>query len=295
MTTSTTVIDLSSFTTDAKFRTWGAAINAALTAAGLTNTADTGQINWTTVTKPIATATQAGYEIWRFNDTLQSTKPIFIRIGYGSGGVASGNSPATWITVGTGSDGAGTITGVNTGLIAGAQTSSAPTNTSATIQVCYNATSGYLLIAAAPILLAPTYYSAFWCLTRTSDSSGAATGTGFALFKETTSNAVTVTAQYVNFSSAYVGASTNPRCGMLQSSTSAATGSTVPLYKHYAGLPDFYPINTVVTYFSTDMVDLSTFSASPFGGPHTYIAIGSKATGIDNSAAANAYGAFLWE
>lgn len=295
MTTSVSVIDISSFTTDAKFRTWGSAINAALTAAGLTNTTDTGQINWSTVTKPVATATKAGYEIWRFNDTLQSTKPIFLRIDYGSGAVASGNSPATWLTLGTGTDGAGTVTGVNTGPIAGAQTSSTPTNTSATIQVCYNATSGFLMIAAAPILLAPTYYSAFWAVSRTCDASGASTGTGAAIYKETTANSVAVTAQYLSFSTGYVGASTNVRCGMLDTGVSHATGATVPLYKHYAALPDFYNINTVVTYFSTDMTDLSTFSASPFGGPHTYIAIGTKATGVNDTASGVAYGAFLWE
>lgn len=115
MTRAVSTVDVSSFTTDAKFRTWGAAVKALLAAGGLVQTADTGQIDWTTVTKPIAVTTTAGYEIWRFNDTLQSTTPIFIKISYGSQSVASGNGPGfTGVMVGTGSNGTGTITGLQT-------------------------------------------------------------------------------------------------------------------------------------------------------------------------------------
>jgi hypothetical protein len=96
--------------TDAGFRTWAQKIHDALTAIGLTQTADTGQINLSTVTRPGSNDTAGGYEIWRFNDTLQATYPIFIKIEYGMNTVAS-NQPSLWITVGTGSNGSGTISG----------------------------------------------------------------------------------------------------------------------------------------------------------------------------------------
>lgn len=98
-----------SFAVDADFRSWGSGLSAQFAAVGLVKTADTGQIDWSTVLKPSATVQQRGYEIWRFNDALQATKPVFIRIDFGSGAGAS--LPGLWVTVGTGTNGAGTLTG----------------------------------------------------------------------------------------------------------------------------------------------------------------------------------------
>lgn len=102
----------------AQFRIWGKAISDGLAAIGMIKTADTGQIDWTTVNKPAAT-TFAGYEVWRFNDSLQSTVPIFFNLSYGCAN--NPTHPKLNMTVGSGSDGSGNITGVqiNTiGLIA---------------------------------------------------------------------------------------------------------------------------------------------------------------------------------
>lgn len=95
--------------TDAQFRAWGKGISDSLQAVGIVKTADSGQINWTTVTAPTSANAKMGYEIYRFNDTLQSTAPVFIKLAFGSG--SSGTYPALWISVGTGSNGSGTITG----------------------------------------------------------------------------------------------------------------------------------------------------------------------------------------
>jgi hypothetical protein len=55
--------------TDAAFRLWGSDFSAHLATCGLKQTIDTGQINWVTVTRP-GTTTDAGYEIWCFDDAL---------------------------------------------------------------------------------------------------------------------------------------------------------------------------------------------------------------------------------
>jgi hypothetical protein len=73
---------------DATFRVWGSGLAAQIAAMGLVQTSDTGQINWATVTRP-AIGALAGYEMWRFNDALQATKPVFIRLDYGSPVVVS--------------------------------------------------------------------------------------------------------------------------------------------------------------------------------------------------------------
>lgn len=95
-------------TTDAGFRAWAQKIHDALAAVGLTNTADTGQINLATVATPAANATDAGYQIWRFNDADQAAEPVFFKISYGRGGAAT--TPRLSIQTGRGSDGAGNLT-----------------------------------------------------------------------------------------------------------------------------------------------------------------------------------------
>jgi hypothetical protein len=98
--------------TDANFRLWGKAISDQLAAGGWVQTTDTGQINWTTVTKPGAANTVAGYEVWRSNDAGGGLNQIYVKIEYGSSG--SANIPGVWLTVGWASDGAGALTGITT-------------------------------------------------------------------------------------------------------------------------------------------------------------------------------------
>ena len=97
-------------TSDANFRAWGSYVSAQLAAMGLVQTADTGQINWATVTNPGAINTYSGYEIWRFADALQATAPVYIKIQYGEGAATDG--PGMRFQFGSGSDGAGNLTGI---------------------------------------------------------------------------------------------------------------------------------------------------------------------------------------
>jgi hypothetical protein len=93
---------------DADFRTWGKGVSDAIAATGLVKSADTGQIDWTTVARPAANGV-AGYEIWKFTDAMQATLPVFIKLEYGTG--AAADRPQVAVTVGTGTNGAGAING----------------------------------------------------------------------------------------------------------------------------------------------------------------------------------------
>jgi hypothetical protein len=93
---------------DATFREWIQEIETSFTTIGLVQTADTGQINTATATRP-ATSASGGFQIWRFNDSLQATFPVFLRIEYRTGSAAT--NPLVRIGIGTGTDGAGTLTG----------------------------------------------------------------------------------------------------------------------------------------------------------------------------------------
>jgi hypothetical protein len=96
---------------DAPLRTWITAIHNTLSAIGLVQTSDAGQVNLATVTMPGAEGI-AGYEIWRFNDSEQATNPIFIRIEYHRGDAIG--TPRLQFQVGKGSDGSGGLTAAGT-------------------------------------------------------------------------------------------------------------------------------------------------------------------------------------
>ncbi|MER3499770.1 MAG: hypothetical protein C4308_14680, partial [Chitinophagaceae bacterium] len=96
--------------TDAEFRAAAQFLANTLEAGGIIKTADTGQINLATATFPTANDTVAGYEIRRFSDSLQSSAPIFLKFEYGRGFAVY--EMALFLTIGTGSSGAGNITNI---------------------------------------------------------------------------------------------------------------------------------------------------------------------------------------
>jgi hypothetical protein len=87
-------------------------ISDVLTAGGMPKTLDTGQINLGTVDMTLDNANNIlyGYEIREFTDALAATFPVVMRIEYRNGSNSNGEY-AVWIQLGTGSNGAGTITG----------------------------------------------------------------------------------------------------------------------------------------------------------------------------------------
>jgi hypothetical protein len=100
-----------SFSTDADFRNWGSGLSAQFAAVGLVKTSDTGQIDWSTVLKPSGgaqpeEATKFGALTMRFRRpsrcSLESISDL-----------AVGVLPfrVMWSWVGTGTNGAGTLTG----------------------------------------------------------------------------------------------------------------------------------------------------------------------------------------
>lgn len=98
--------------TDAtSLRVWGRAIQDAFLNVGLVQTTDTGQVtDWNVVTYPTVVSTPWVYQVFRFADPLQATKPIFIRVEY-----RFHTTNTNWylaVFIGTGTDGAGNITGL---------------------------------------------------------------------------------------------------------------------------------------------------------------------------------------
>jgi len=161
---------------DATFRTWGSGIAAQIAAMGLVQTSDTGQINWTTVARP-STFAYAGYEIWRFNDALQATKPVFIRLDYGIAGVA--DRPSMIARVATATNGAGTLTGqvgTSIGLLPGGSKTTGSTLTS----FCSGSTSRLNLFTHVDLGGGASTWGLMVWVERTKTNLGVNTGDGIA-------------------------------------------------------------------------------------------------------------------
>lgn len=91
----------------AQFKAWAQGLSDALTTVGVVRSADTGQITWASVVAVPGVSAYAGYEI-RVLST-PAGHPLYIKIEYGTG--TSAAFPALRIQIGTGTDGAGGLTG----------------------------------------------------------------------------------------------------------------------------------------------------------------------------------------
>lgn len=294
MATSSSSVNVNAFNTDGIFRAWGLALSTALQAAGLALVADSGTVNWTTVTRPTTASAKAGYEIYRFTDTLQTSFPIYFRIDYGTANVASGVCPGTWMTVGTGSDGAGNI--LNQTVPVTQMTSSGAataTNTAMTVGASYSVGAGaaFILGGTQPC----TGLNNNWCIGRSCDTNGNLTGSGVVLYN----NGLVTQPKMLsgNFSPITQYTIVNPGCGPLSTGVSVSTGGAIVLYRNYMLSPGPFPTNAAVCYFSTDISTNATFLAAPFGSTnHTYLAMGaSNAGGFSSGQSANIVAAYIWE
>lgn len=161
--------------TAALFRAWSQFVRDGFTAGGWVQTADTGQIDFSTVSAPAGANEKTGYVILRMDDSLQATHPIYVRLDFGSGSAAANVS--IWITVGSGSNGSGTITGA---YITDRRSSLGSASTSG---VFYNHVSAGTSWAAVALF----YQSAagdkciHFAMERAKDSNGDDDGTGFIL------------------------------------------------------------------------------------------------------------------
>lgn len=151
----------------------------ALRAAGLTQTPDTGQVSWATLTSVPGSGIIRDYEVFRFNDALQSTHPIFVRFDYTSDNAA----PSIHVTVGTGSNGAGVITGVVAPRTKLSVSHTAGSASSATGYVSTGDNSSLTLAhGLLPSGTNSRTYTQWFALDRTRDAAGVPTNKGYTVW-----------------------------------------------------------------------------------------------------------------
>lgn len=265
------------------FRTWIQEVQAALAAVGMVQTTDTGQINSTTVTVP-AINTAAGYEIWK----LPGASPLFMKIEYGS--AASATVAQMWITVGEGSNGAGTLTGntsTRTNFMPGVNITSGATPVPSYMCATSNF-FGFMFKIRAQNTNKPQGFCAFG---KTVDNAGAGNNDGFGVFALTSTT--TQGMYHVRRATpAYASAFTGSYVLMPGGPTATLYAGNTVAFPFWLGIPEMKLFPWMCNAILSEAPSESTFNLAFVSGvPRTYIQMGGN---FLISATTNGI-AMLWE
>lgn len=283
---------------DATFREWGLELNTKLAAAGLVQTADTGQINWTTVVRA-GTNTNAGYEIWQLNDSLFGTAPIYFRIDYGTSGGTT--NPRIQITKGTSTNGSGTL--------GGTCLSTAKTIHGSATQITDTARQSYLCVVSGFFGLnwktGASATEGLFLFARTVDATGAPTATGsMVVWGGGATNSVTATQAFRYAATAQAFAAQTAIANTALCLSPQALGQTLVGADNQAMLawtvtPAVAPLLHVCGVLDSEVAQGNTFSATLVGAvAHTYIGLSSTAGPSNGVGTTNTGGlkfAMVWE
>lgn len=290
MTTATTTTPID-HTTTAGFRAWGAEMKAQLSAVGLVNTADTGQINWATVNFTATASTVQGYEIWRFADST-----LYIKFEYGTGSNGSGY-PGLWVTVGTGSNGSGTITG--SGVISTRvlwTTAGTAASTVASYPSYWSRTANHLAILWKTTAVGGTQPLSYLIIGKTVDGTGAATTTGYGVVCNDSSSGPALMYSVRLIATTQVFTGTTKFCTAIgEPTTSTDAAGNFQVYEAYVNVPDVLPFLYGCGVNINDIPRGTTFSVNMVGATaHTYLSMGNM-YGLNNHTTANYGLAMLYE
>jgi hypothetical protein len=268
------------------FRVWGLELSNALEAVGLIKTTDTGQINWASANKPAINAS-AGYEIRILNDSLHASAPIYVKIEYGTGSVST--YPVLWFTVGTGSNGSGTITDIFfTRAVQYNGNYIALDSTVAAKQTYISMVDGFFGLLFKAENCATLYPVAGFIIHRTQDSSGTPTAEGVVIYSPNVAynpehlmfNFSTLYTYFVQNTSLYGGSfgATMPGDLLVVGTINAGVPGDYQLARHYCAMPLIQPLGLIVSASNGDTIVLGTqFTATVLGTSRNYISLGPNA------------------
>lgn len=257
----------------------------------LTQTADTGQVNWTNVTTAPGGQSIRDYEVYKFSDPLQATAPIYIRFDY-----VFYLALRILVTVGTGTDGAGGITGVTTGaldgysLFTGVSTTNpgvgatAANNGSTTSVNFYVSSDGSyltLLYGAVPSGLGSATSTAAWIIDRTRNADGTGNSNGFAVWNISGGNFQGGVYRYTNGNAQPTGWDFNVYSIVpVPTQLTAFTGNTSYCYPIHANSPVVEGASQAMLFgINTDWPRLSQVTIPHYGNATaTWMPLGTSGT-----------------
>lgn len=248
-------------TTDAEFRLWCAFIDSIfLLTSCWVDTAAAGSINLTTVLKPAAINTSQGFKVYRMNDALQATAPVFVKIEYGSGAAAV--NPAFWYTIGTTHDGSG-----NLGNILAARTQLFAGGSSSSATKCIGSADTNRITFAVFLNIVNTY-PMWFSLERTKDATGADTATGL-LFAS--GRAISLhQSQYLPFLTSIPPATIGCHCILSDANPSAWDGDVGVSAMIPMGTAPKQPGFNIIFVRALDFADFAGPVVTIYGASHAY-------------------------
>jgi hypothetical protein len=151
----------------ANFKQWAKAISDFMTSAGWTKSSDTGQVDWTAIAS-VPTAGNFVYEIWQPGDALTT---FYLKIEYGTNTASTNTGSQIRLTIGTSTNGSGTLSGFVTSQQSYPQTAQTVTSTSAQWQCHFSGDAsriGIMMWRDETLVAAPVFFG----VQRSLDSSG---------------------------------------------------------------------------------------------------------------------------
>ena len=250
--------------TNADFQAWTTELMGLLDTVGLTQTADTGQFTPASASIPATNATV--YQIRYLNDSLHGTKPLYLKIECGTD--ATSGRPAIWVTAASATNGAGTLSG--TTYFARAKITSNFTISAGSFWTGACVLPGFFFMAWKRGAQATAYGSTpLFAVCRTADASGTPTSAGFYFYATNSGRADRTT---------YISAATSDSVAYACSPGPAAStliSGAPQVFRHFGYQPDVACSPFALSFFTSEIGDLSTWQATPFGvTSRTYLALG---------------------
>jgi len=256
-----------STTTTALIRAIAHFIVDQLAAWGWVQASDTGQTATDSLPALTGAWTTSGIQIWRMNDALQSTAPVFLRIEFRSG--SPGGSPDIKISVGTGTNGAGVLTGQVSDVI-----DVATTVYGTTVRTSYASGASNRCAFALFSGDQNTTDHLFWSIERSKDADGNDTADGIIIIGVSPNS--TYSTQYIPASGSIRAKQLSPALPVYSGITTLANGSTVGLIPVFPQAVDGpkNPGNNVMFYYQPDLIALNAVSAIWRGSSHVILPLG---------------------
>jgi hypothetical protein len=281
---STLLCDSSTLT---NFKAWAMAVSSALSSFGWTLSSDTGQVNWSSIAAVPGSAAWV-YEVWQPNDGLTN---FYLKVEYGNT-AANTNSPGLRLTLGTGTNGAGTLTGFVTSALATNVTSAVTTNNSTPFECDFSGAAGRFSAMLWRNGTGSNMQQLF-TVERSLNSSGTYTSTHVTLLVLGTSNV----GQWARQQSIVFGVGASPVVpqnssvgGLLtrpfnSGGNSYGFNNSIPfdLVTPCVGFFD-YPLTTVGAANAPDVSEGVTFTVTVYGSSRTYMPAKTSSTAFANAA-----------
>lgn len=280
-----TFTNRSGFANDAEFRVWGQKISDIFAACGLVK--HWANFDWATVLKPTNPNNSTNQEIWRFDDSLQATKPVFIKLWFGTS-QSYDYLGGLWVQISNGADGSGNLNGtvisMQRKIQFGATTSNWDQTDWANIWSGGEGNRLFMMLNYDSDWLNQGYINGGLCIERTRNADGTVNGDALAMFcwhyTSAPNQGYYESNQVLDFVDV-IAHNFNTRVAamnVLRTDFDATfyNGfvSTIPVYPCKLGSLLYNPMLTMLACYDRDFVNDITTKITHYGIERTYLKIG---------------------